>query len=235
VQHKADSYLVYRSYLSGCGYELLGETSATTFTDTGLTPGQRVYYILIAKSTIVGLLSGPSNEVTALPAYTIDWANLQWPFTITHTIGTTPTENIYGQVYIEGVTELPGATTGLLAQVGYGPDNSDPRGNPGWRWSDARYTANSGNNDEFFGSLIPETVGEFDYVYRYSTDGAVSWVYAYEGGLVGDPYTPASAGDLTVNASSDVTPPSAPVLSIADWSASSISLSWTASTDNEAV
>ncbi len=234
----ANAYQVYRSYLSGGGYELVGETNeyTLTFTDTGLTPGQRVYYIVIAKSTIVGLLSGPSNEVTALPAYTIDWANLQWPYSTTHTIGINPTENIYGQVYIEGVTELPGATTGLLAQVGYGPNNSDPRGNPGWIWSDARYTANSGNNDEFFGSLIPENVGEFDYLYRYTTDGGLTWVYAYIDGPIPDgTYDPTNAGDLTVNPSTDLTPPSAPVLSVADWSASSISLSWTESTDDVAV
>ena len=229
----ANAYQVYRSYLSGGGYELVGETSNTTFTDTGLTPGQRVYYIVIAKSTIVGLLSGPSNEVTALPAYTIDWANLQWPYSTTHTIGINPTENIYGQVYIEGVTELPGATTGLLAQVGYGPNNSDPRGNPGWIWSDARYTANSANNDEFFGSLIPENVGEFDYLYRYTTDGGLTWVYAYIDGPIPDgTYDPTNAGDLTVTPSTDLTPPSTPVLSVADWSASSISLSWTAAIDN---
>jgi len=232
----ADAYEIYRSYLSGGGYELVGETSATTFTDTGLTPGQRVYYIVVSRSTISGLSSEPSNEVTALSAYTIDWANLQWPYSTTHTIGINPTENIYGQVYIEGVTELPGATTSLLAQVGYGPNNSDPRGNPAWRWSDARYTADSGNNDEFFGSLLPETVGEFDYLYRYTTDGGLTWLYAYIGGPIPDgAYDPANAGDMTVEFSDDVSLPSAPVLAINDWSASSISLSWTASTNNEAV
>ncbi len=231
----ADAYLVYRSYLSGGGYELVGETSATTFTDTGLTPGQRVYYIVVAKSTIVGLLSEPSNEVTALPAYTIDWANLQWPFTISHTISSTPTDNIYGQVYISEVTEIPGATPGLRAQVGYGPNESDPRGNPDWAWFDASFSGQAGNNDEFAGTLLPEAVAEYDYVYRYSTDGAASWVYAYQDGLVSNPYVPANAGDLTVNPSSDLTPPSAPVLSVDDWSAAHIALSWTEASDDVAV
>jgi len=232
----AGVYQVYRSYLSGGGYELLGETSATTYTDSGLVSGQRVYYVVVVRNTTTKLLSEFSNEVSALPAYIIDWANVQWPYTITHTIGINPTENIYGQVYIEGVTELPGATTGLLAQVGYGPNNSDPRDNPSWRWSDARYTANSGNNDEFFGSLIPETVGEFDYLYRYTTDGGLTWLYAYIDGPIPDgTYDPTNAGDLTVLASSDTTAPSAPVLAIDDWSASSISLSWTEAIDDVAV
>ncbi len=42
-----------------------------------------------------------------------------------------------------------------------------------------------------------EAVGEYDYVYRYSTICAASWVYAYQDGLRSDPYTPDNAGDLT--------------------------------------
>jgi hypothetical protein len=85
------------------------------------------------------------------------------------------------------------------------------------------------------GTLLPEAVAEYDYVYRYSTDGAASWVYAYQDGLVSNPYVPANAGDLTVNPSSDLTPPSAPVLSVDDWSAAHIALSWTEASDDVAV
>lgn len=230
----ADQYLVYRSYLAGGTYELRGMTSTTSYSDYNQISGQRVYYKVVAVNNTTGLTSN-SNEVSALPAYTIGWANLQWPFSITHTIGITPTENIYGQVWIDGVTEIPGATPGLLAQVGYGPNESDPRGNVEWTWYDATFSGQAGNNDEFVGTLLPEVVGEFDYVYRYSTNGAVSWVYAYENGPVQDPYDSSKAGDLTVNPSSDITDPSAPVLAVDDWSASSISLSWTESTDDVAV
>ena len=119
--------------------------------------------------------------------------------------------------------------------MGYGPNESDPRGNVEWTWYDATFSGQVGNNDEFVGTLLPEVVGEFDYVYRYSTNGAVSWVYAYENGPVQDPYDSSKVGDLTVNPSSDITDPSAPVLAVDDWSASSISLSWTESTDDVAV
>ena len=231
----ATDYLVYRSYLRGGGYELRGMTSTTSYTDYGQVSGQRVYYIVVARDVPHGLVSENSNEVSALPAYVIDWANLQWPFTINHTISTTPTENIYGQVYIAGVTNEPGATPGLRAQVGYGPNESDPRGNSDWTWFEAAFNTQAGNNDEFAGALLPEAVGEYDYVYRYSTDGAASWVYAYEGGLVTDPYEPTKAGDLTVTPSTDVTPPSTPELFVDDWSAAHIALSWTAATDDVAV
>jgi len=231
VAVSANAYEVYRSYLSGGGYELVGETNESTFTytDTGLTPGQRVYYIVIAKSTIVGLLSGPSNEVTALPAYTIDWANLQWPYVINHTIGIVPTENIYGQVWIAGVTLEPGATPGLWAQVGFGPDGSDPDANPEWRWVEAVFNAQSGENDEFMGQLLPEAVGTFDFCYRYSTNLGESWYYADQNG---GEYSTEITGHMVVSPSEDTAAPSAPVLSIADWSASSISLSWTESIDD---
>ena len=57
----------------------------------------------------------------------IGWANLQWPPSLTHTISTVDrTDNVYGQVWIDGVTNQPGATPGLVAQLGFGPDGSDP-------------------------------------------------------------------------------------------------------------
>ncbi len=67
----ATDYLVYRSYLHG-GYELRGTTPTTSYTDYNQVSGQRVYYIVVARDVPHGLVSEPSNEVTALPAYTID-------------------------------------------------------------------------------------------------------------------------------------------------------------------
>ncbi|MGB4596070.1 MAG: Ig-like domain-containing protein [Anaerolineaceae bacterium] len=228
----ADTYLVYRSNLSGGGHSFMGETNTNNYTDTGLTPGQRVYYLVYAKSTTTGLVSSVSNEVSAMPAYTIDWANLQWPYTITHTIGITPTENIYGQVTIDGVTSLPGATPTLIAQVGFGPDGSLPEGNAAWVWSDAVFNAQSGSNDEFVGNLLPEQIGIYHYAFRYTTTAGESWYYADKDGGT---YTLDQAGNLTVVASADSTAPSAPVLSIADWGASFIDLAWTPSADDVAV
>lgn len=226
----ADGYYVYRSSLSGGGYELLGATAALTYTDTSVIPGQRYYYMVKSHNGVTGLLSEASNEVTALPHYTIGWANLQWPPSITITIGQT-TENIYGQVWIDGVTSLPGATPGLTAQAGFGPDGSDPDGNAAWTWVEAAFNGQAGSNDEFKAALTPESTGAFDYAYRYSTDGGLSWVYADTTGT-GDGYSPADAGALTVLASNDITPPSIPTLSITDWGPSFIDLEWTAATDN---
>ncbi|MCK4316106.1 MAG: alpha-amylase, partial [Anaerolineae bacterium] len=138
----------------------------------------------------------------------------------------TPTENIYGQVWIDGYTEQPGATEGLIAQVGYGPDGSNPDSNPDWIWVDAEFNVDVGNNDEFKGQLLPEAVGVYDYAYRYSTTGGRAWVYADLDGT-GNGYDPAQAGDLTVNPSDDTTPPATPTnLRVTEASPSFISLAW---------
>ncbi|HUM48596.1 MAG TPA: alpha-amylase family glycosyl hydrolase [Anaerolineaceae bacterium] len=230
----ADEYIVYRSCLSGGGYELIGTSATSDYIDTDLTVGTRYYYIVIARNTTNGLASGPSNEVNARPAYAIQWANLQWPSTITHTIGITPTENIYGQVWIDGVTSRPGQTPTLSAQVGFGPDGSLPMENPAWIWSDAVYNVDVGENDEFRGTLLPEAVGVYDYAYRYTTTAGESWTYADLDGT-GNGYSPDQAGNLIVNPSDDLTAPSAPNLSLTNWSASSIDLAWTEATDDVAI
>jgi hypothetical protein len=64
-----------------------------------------------------------------------------------HTISAlNTTENIYGQVWIDGHTPSPGPTDGLWAQIGYGPEEK-----PDWIWMDAGFNVDAGNNDEFVG------------------------------------------------------------------------------------
>jgi hypothetical protein len=140
----------------------------------------------------------------------IGWANLQWPPSISHILSAiNPTENIYGQVWIDGRTSAPGATLGLLAQVGFGPDGSDPATSMDWIWVEASFNVDTGNNDEFKAQLLPEAIGEYDYAYRYSTTAGREWFYADLDGT-GNGYASSQAGSLTVNPSADTTAPSAP-------------------------
>ena len=163
-----------------------------------------------------------SNEVSALPHYTIDWANLQWPHEFTHTVGITPTQNIYGQVYIAGVTSEPGATEGLLAQVGFGAVATDYAD---WTtWVDATFNGDAGSNDEFKAQLLPEAPGDFFYLYRYSTTGGRDWVYGDQTGTVLLPPLP---GVMHVLAAADTTPPSAPLnLRVVHWGDGSHHVQW---------
>lgn len=163
------------------------------------------------------------------PHETIDYADLRFPPTLDHTISAVNrTANVYGQVWIDGVTDLPGPAPGLRAQLGFGPTGSDPATSPDWIWVDAAFNVDVGANDEFVASLLPEAVGTFDYAYRYSTTHGADWIYAdLDGTLNG--YSPPQAGRLTVNASSDTTAPATPIgLRVVSASTDAIELAWDA-------
>jgi hypothetical protein len=227
----AAGYNVYRSPLSGGGWVKVNAAPipATSFSDSGLRNGQ-VYYYTVRALDAAGNESGPSNEVNALPHHTIGWANLQWPPTMSHTISIiNRTDTAYGQVWIDGATNQPGPTPSLRAQLGFGPAGSDPAAGSGWVWVDASFNVDAGNNDEFRASLLPDAVGVFDYVYRYSTTNGRDWLYADLNGPVPAGSLPPNPGKLTVNASGDTTLPEAPTgLIVTSASPDGILLAWDA-------
>lgn len=137
-------------------------------------------------------------------AAVIGWANLQWPPSITHVAGT-PTVPIYGQVWIDGVTSVSGATPNLLAWVGFGT-GQDPTL---WtNWVAAAFNMDVGNNDEFAAALDPQYGGDYSYAYRYSYNGG-PFVYADNNGPAQAPGLLPNPGRLTVRGPS--APPVVPV------------------------
>jgi hypothetical protein len=228
----AAGYNVYRSPLSGGGWVRANDArlEGTTFTDSGLR-NARTYYYVVRALDASGNESDPSNEVSALPHLTIGWANLQWPPSMTHTLSVTDrTDDVYGQVWIDGVTNLPGPTASLRAELGFGPDGSNPSGNAAWEWVDARFNVDVGNNDEFVASLLPDAVGTYDYAYRYSTTDGREWIYADLDGIQNG-YSPAQAGSLTVTPPGDTTAPATPTgLHVISSSPTGVELAWNAVT-----
>ena len=225
----AGVYRIYRSPVTGGGYEFVAESSSTAYTDGGLQNAVTYHYVVTAVDA-AGNEGSHSNEAAATPAFTIGWANLQWPPSMTHTISTVDrTDNAYGQVWIDGVTNQPGPTPTLIAQLGFGPDGSNPAADAGWTWVDATFNVDAGNNDEFTASLLPEMTGSFDYVFRYSTDQGIDWLYADLNGPIPSGNTPPNPGALTVNASGDTTDPAAPQnLVVMSQSPAGIELAWDA-------
>jgi hypothetical protein len=225
----ASSYDVWVSPVSGGGFVRANASpvTATSFTVPALRNGVPAYVVVTATDAS-GNVSRWSNEVSGLPHLSIGWANLQWPPTITHTVSAvTRTDTVYGQVWIDGVTAAPGATPGLRAQLGFGPDGSAPDA-ASWTWVDAAFNGDAGNNDEFRASLLPETVGSFDYAYRYSTTDGRDWLYAdLAGPSAGGPLV--QPGSLTVLSSGDTTAPDVPTgLRVASASPVGIELAWDA-------
>ena len=140
----------------------------------------------------------------------VDYGHVQYPCTLSLAAGSPDT--VYGWVYMVGITDAVGRGTPIEAEVGYGPDASLPMVDAGWVWSTASYNTDADAyypgdhaNDEYVGTVTaPSTTGEYDYAFRFTTDGGLSWVYADLGGttcaLLGttDGYESATAGVLTV-------------------------------------
>ncbi|MEZ4541109.1 MAG: alpha-amylase family glycosyl hydrolase [Chloroflexota bacterium] len=219
-------YEIYRSRLSGGGYEYVTNTLGNTqFTDTGLETGETYYYVVVARADD-GLASGWSNEASATTSYTIGWANLQWPPTLNHTASATLlTDTIYSWVWIDGVTSQPGAPPGLLAEVGYGDSTNTSDGS--WQWFAMTFNEDKGNNDEYMGNLPRTEVGTFCYTTRYSGNGGNTWFYAVNGPDEGNVTCPGPFGVLTITTGGDITAPDTPTnLTVTGVSSVSIGLGW---------
>lgn len=126
----------------------------------------------------------------------VGWANLQWPLTTTIDMGVA-TENIYGQLFINNVTDPAGQGRGLKAEVGYGTEATPAN----WDWFPMSFNTQTGNNDEFVGVITPTVPGVFSYTTRYDGNWGTgnphaAWTYA---SLNGIPYDPTETGVLTVN------------------------------------
>jgi hypothetical protein len=121
-------------------------------------------------------------DVTVTFSPAIVWANLQSPNS--GAICSDGNFNVYGQVYIPGVTEGASQGTNVTAQLGYSTTNSDPST---WtNWANATYNpAVTGNTDEYMGTLSALSGNNtYYYAFCYSYNGCA---YVYGG------YSPPSA------------------------------------------
>ncbi len=157
-----------------------------------------------ATSDYDGDLGTPGGANDSCASYTVGFCRLQYPPMITQTEGST-TPTVYGRVYAAGLTDL---TTGdnlsprLHAEVGFGPDGSDPSTDGSWSWAAAGpnpgYTGSGSemNNDEYQATFTVPPAGTYDYAYRFSGDGGATWVYCDTGNGSSDGYAAADAGNL---------------------------------------
>ncbi|NMO13774.1 IPT/TIG domain-containing protein [Pyxidicoccus fallax] len=83
--------------------------------------------------------------------------------------GETKLHKVAGQVFADGITSGAGAGSGVVAQLGYGPDGTDPRTSEQWTWTHATYVTEHGNNDEWQADLPnPKTLGTYKLAFRFS-------------------------------------------------------------------
>jgi len=150
------------------------------------------------------------EEGACLQTLTIGWCNLQWPPTVIQ--NRNATVQVYGRVWIDGVTNVSVINTGdhtispylpqVKAQVGAGPRDSDPA-TWGDHWLDAVPNVDVGNDDEYLAEpILDMSVGLYDYAFRFSGDSGQTWTYCDLNGST-DGYTVDRAGKLTVTCVDD--------------------------------
>lgn len=194
------------------GASFSGSVSTTFPGDTvpiGVTVAAEEWTCTVASTD--GFAAAPATADTVIIlGDPVDYAHVQFPCSASVATGATFT--VYGWVYEPAVTVGPGQGLGIDAEAGVGPDASDPAHDAGWTWTTATYSADKDAfypgdvaNDEYVATLTaPASPGDYDYAYRYSTDGGLSWLYADLGGdtclLIGstDGYEATTAGALTV-------------------------------------
>jgi hypothetical protein len=183
-----------------------------TTVNTGQTSAVVLVNGLIASATPVTLWATLGNTLGASVRVELalnetdvgaeaDFCNVQFPTTINVAAGlAAPT--VFGRLYEMFVTESAGPPSGWTAQLGYGPQASDPRLLTGWQYLDATYNMQVGNNDEFQANFTaPTNPGIYAYAYRFSNDGGGSWSYCDTDGAgsnAGETFSAAALGQMTV-------------------------------------
>ena len=130
-----------------------------------------------------------------------DYCILQFPATLSATSGST-TEPVYGRIFEAGVTENPGSSTAITAQLGYGPVGTDPQSAAGWNYVTADYNVQVGNDDEYRAMIVAPPAGTYRYVFRFSLDGGATWSYADLDGAGTNPglsFDPNNIGTMNIS------------------------------------
>lgn len=144
------------------------------------------------------------------PPPSIGWCNLQWPPNGSIDVGQNFT--VYGQVWLNGVTDQPGQGVGMQAWVGWSETDTDPST---WvNWAPATFNVDAGSNDEFMADLgvAVGQSGTYYYAMRYQYEDQ-GYVYGgYDGGF----------WDGTNNVSGELTLSS--IIPLSNWSFAIIGL-----------
>ncbi|MBL8916937.1 MAG: IPT/TIG domain-containing protein, partial [Archangium sp.] len=129
-------------------------------------------------------------------APTIDSCVLQFPDTLTSKEGR-QSANVYGRVFVQGLTEAMGAGAGIEGEVGVGP-NQDPT-TAAWVWTAGTFNIDDGSGgDEYQARFTGPMPGNSSYAYRFRLSGG-PWTYCDRDGSMNG-VQPAQLGALTASA-----------------------------------
>lgn len=132
-----------------------------------------------------GFWNGTTNVSGILSVDTVDYCNLQFPSSGTINLGDAFT--VYGQVFEQLVTPGIGQGAGIVAEIGYSTNNSNPSTWSNWipsAYNNTCSSCNSGQNDEYSANLggAITAPGTYYYATRFKLNGG-TWLY---GGILPD-------------------------------------------------
>ena len=128
-----------------------------------------------------------------------DLCTLVSPLTIngTHTGGST---QVIGGLVEASRTPGAGSDPRVFAQVGRGPQGTDPRTDPGWGWLDAQFFTQVGDEDRYVAQLphLAAGAGTYSYAFRFSVDEGATTTYCDTNGAGSNPGADFSTANLGV-------------------------------------
>jgi len=228
----ATGYTVWRSVLSGGGYEVAGtvDGDATTFTDRGARNGVLAHYVVTAVDA-AGNAGPRSPEASWLPQVEVAEARLIGDTIIEQRLSAVDElPAVEALVEVPGFSALEGPTVGVRMELGFGPEDTEATADAGWTWSAMTYDGEADGADRWVGDVRPEEAGTYAVAARISTDGGTTWRAVGTDGI-GESVT---ARELRATPSDDATPPARPgglvATSVAE---TAVALAWDAVTDDD--
>ncbi|MNW34922.1 Endo-1,4-beta-xylanase A precursor [compost metagenome] len=124
---------------------------------------------------------GTGTPAEELPKIQIDKVDKLSAFEEKKKVG--DTVSVFAEVNAANVTNYVGRGVHILAQLGYKKE-----GQASYTWVDASYSKDSGKNDMYGASFVPNSAGVWNYAMRFSGDAGATWTMT-------DPKSLTVAGD----------------------------------------
>lgn len=134
---------------------------------------------------------GRENPACVFPDTTVDWCQLDRPWTVEVLAGTLATlRTLVREDEITNLTPGPDPSEKLRVEIGYGSEGSNPADSRSWNWFettlDAEWdpdTAGYPGADRFLLALEAPGTGSYSFAARATLDNGESWFYCDRDGL----------------------------------------------------